>query len=131
MPRLRGQEHHFIDYRHIIWSLVRKPGAFARYRFREDLFPTLVFRRTYDALVRDHGERSDVEYVRILHLAASTMQSQVQAALELLLESGQRIDYAVVKALASPEVSEIPTVNIGEPDLTTYDALLCAAGGES
>jgi len=33
MPRVRGDVH--IDYRHIIWSLVRKPGAFARYKFRE------------------------------------------------------------------------------------------------
>jgi hypothetical protein len=37
-PRLLGRHRHRIDYRHIIWSLVRKPGAFARYRFREDLF---------------------------------------------------------------------------------------------
>ena len=33
MPRLRGGAEHRIDYRHIIGSLVRKPGAFARYRF--------------------------------------------------------------------------------------------------
>ena len=39
-----------IDYRHVIWSLVRKPGAFAAYRYREDLFPSLAFRRAYDAL---------------------------------------------------------------------------------
>ena len=31
-------------------TLVTKPGAFARYRYREELFPTLTFRRTYDAL---------------------------------------------------------------------------------
>ena len=37
MPRLRGAARHRIDYRHIIASLVRKPGAFARYRFREVL----------------------------------------------------------------------------------------------
>ena len=35
MPRLRGSADHRIDYRHIIGSLVRKPGAFARYRFRD------------------------------------------------------------------------------------------------
>ena len=40
MPRLRGAADHRIDYRHIIASLVRKPGAFARYRFREKLFPS-------------------------------------------------------------------------------------------
>src|SRR4030081_3553606 len=42
---LRGEGGHRIAYRHIIWSLVRKPGAFARYRYREELFPTPAFRR--------------------------------------------------------------------------------------
>jgi hypothetical protein len=39
MPRLLGQGQHRIDYRHVIWSLVRKPGAFAHYRYRDDLSP--------------------------------------------------------------------------------------------
>ena len=39
-----------IDYRHVIWSLVRKPGAFARYVYRDELFPTVTFRRAYDAI---------------------------------------------------------------------------------
>jgi len=37
LPRLRGEEKHRIDYRHIIDWLVRKPGAFANYRYRNDL----------------------------------------------------------------------------------------------
>jgi Mu transposase-like protein len=32
LPRLIGKQQHRIDYRHVIWSLVRKPGAFAAYR---------------------------------------------------------------------------------------------------
>jgi len=54
MPRLTGRSHHAIDYRHVIWSLVQKPGAFARYRYREALFPTLLFRRAYAALQAAH-----------------------------------------------------------------------------
>ena len=50
MPRIRGDKPARIDYRHVIWSLLRKPGAFARYRYREELFPSLTFRRAYDAL---------------------------------------------------------------------------------
>ena len=42
MPRIRGEKPARIDYRHVIWSLVRKPGAFARYRYREELFPSLT-----------------------------------------------------------------------------------------
>jgi hypothetical protein len=40
--RLLGRNGHRINYRHLIWSLVRKPGGFARYRYRDELFPTLT-----------------------------------------------------------------------------------------
>ena len=72
MERVSGEREAHVNYRHVIGSLVRKPGAFARYRFREQLFPTRHFRVAYDALREWRGERADVEYVRILHLAATT-----------------------------------------------------------
>ncbi len=50
LPRLRGRGKHRIDYRHVIDWLVRKPGAFADYRYRADLFPSSHFRMAYDAL---------------------------------------------------------------------------------
>ena len=131
MPRLRGDKHFRIDYRHVIWSLVKKPGAFARYRYREELFPSLVFRRAYDSLVDARGERADVEYVRILHLAASTFESRVEAALETLLQRGSRFDYAEVKAIAAPEERSVPDVQISKPDLAAYNRLLVNVGGQS
>jgi hypothetical protein len=128
MPRLRGEKAHRIDYRHVIWSLVRKPGAFAAYRFREDLFPSLVFRRAYDALRGRRGDRADVEYVRILHLAASTSERVVEQALDTFLTGDEPFDYAAVKALAQPEEPSIPELALGEPDLNQYDLLLGKAG---
>ena len=41
MERVRGEGEAHVNYRHVIGYLVRKPGAFARYRFREQLFPTM------------------------------------------------------------------------------------------
>ena len=131
MPRLRGDKHHRIDYRHVIWSLVKKPGAFARYRYREELFPSLTFRRAYDALVDARGERADIEYVRILHLAASTLESRVEAALEVLLSRATRFDYAEVKAIAAPEQAAVPDVRIPRPNPADYDVLLSCVGGQS
>lgn len=127
MPRLRGDKTARIDYRHVIWSLVKKPGAFARYRYREELFPTLVFRQAYDALVSTHGDRADVEYVRVLHLAASTMERIVETTLGELLTQGARFDYAAVKARVKPETPAIPHMAPLKPDLAVYDGLL--AGG--
>lgn len=128
VPRLRGEHTHRIDYRHVIWSLVRKPGAFAAYRFREDLFPSLVFRQAYDALRARRGDRADVEYVRILHLAASTQERTVERALDQALERGEPFDYAAIKAMAKPEEPAVPEVRIGAPDLSHYDLLLAAGG---
>lgn len=68
LPRIRRQRPARIDYHHVIWSLAKKPGAFARYLWREELFPSLVFRRAYDVLRSFHGERADAEYVRILYI---------------------------------------------------------------
>ena len=125
MDRVRGEGEANVNYRHVIGSLVRKPGAFARYRFREQLFPTQRFRLLYDALVRWRGERADVEYVRILHLAATTMEATVDGALAQVLETGEPFDYAAVRDLAEPRPPETPVLTLaGKPDLKVYDDLL-------
>ena len=124
--RLRGDKRHRIDYRHVIWSLVRKPGAFARYVYREEMFPSLTFRRAYDAIVGDRpGVKADLEYLRILHLAASTLESDVEAALELLLAEGQDVTGDTVKAITSgADKPEVPDLDPEPIDLASYDELL-------
>ncbi len=126
-PRLRGERAYRIDYRHVIDSLVRKPGAFANYRYREELFPTLVFRRAYDALRETHGDRADVEYVQILKLAADTMESSVERSLATLLDGRQSFDYAAVETAVRPREPEVPALSLPTPDLGAYDELLGGA----
>jgi Mu transposase-like protein len=127
MPRLRKEDEHRIDYRHVIGWLVRKPGAFARYRYREDLYPSLTFRRAYDALVRTHGERADVEYLRILQLAATVGEARVRDALEAVLDQVGGFDYVSIQARVAPPVLTVPVIHIPLPDLTVYDALRAGA----
>jgi hypothetical protein len=74
MPRLVGKKLAAINYRHIIDSLVRKPGAFANYRYREEMFPTSSFRMAWDSLRSAHVEKvADKMYVQILQLAAQAV----------------------------------------------------------
>ena len=127
MPRLRKEDEHRIDYRHVIGWLVRKPGAFARYRYREDLYPTVTFRRAYDALVRTHEERADVEYLRILQLAATAGEPRVEDVLRGLLAQVGSFDYITVQTLIAPPVFVVPVIHIAAPDLTVYDALRAGA----
>lgn len=123
--RLTGRNRHRIDYHHVIWSLVRKPGAFARYVYRDEMFPQLVFRKAYDAIQEVRaGTRGDLEYLRILHLAASTMEADVAAALTLLLSDGKAITAEAVKTLLSSSTIEVPALAPNTVDLAEYDTLL-------
>jgi hypothetical protein len=129
IPRLRGRNGHAVDYRHVIWSLVRKPAAFEHYRYRADLFPTLAFREAYDALCAHHAEprRADLDYLRVLLLAASTFESDVEAALVFLQGKEQPPTIEAVRELVAPDKPAVPVVAVQQPDLHSYDTLL--AGG--
>lgn len=125
MPRLMGEGKHRIDYRHVIWSLVRKPGAFAHYRYRDELFPSLAFRAAYDVLRRAIPASADREYVRVLHLAASTSETDVEAALHLVAEHGQTPTFDAVRELVrDPAPPALPELTSAEFDFDVYDRLL-------
>lgn len=126
LERLRGRHGHRVNYRHIIWSLVQKPGAFARYRYREDLFPTALFRRAHDAIYEQRPDvRGDLEYLRILHLAAATMESEVETALECLLDDGNVPTADAVRDLVLvDQVPAPPEMAAYEVSLDEYDAHL-------
>jgi len=127
IERLRGEGKHHIDYRHVIWSLVRKPWAFARYRYREALFPTPEFRRAYDELVAALAERrAELEYLRVLHLAAATYEHEVADALGRLRERGELPTFVAVKALTSHRRTEVPELAPLAVNLACYDELLLA-----
>ena len=128
LPRLRGQRQQSIDYRHLIGSLVRKPGAFAPYRYHDELFPSLVFRHTYDALCHRQPASANREYVHLWYLAATTSEVAVEAALSLLLDAGQVPTLSTTRALVrAPQVPLLPLLNVPALDLRQYDQLLGAA----
>ena len=116
-----------IDYRDIIWSLVRKPAGFARYVYREEMFPSPIFRRAYDAIVgtQERSTATDLEYLRILHLAASTFETAVEAALEYLLSCNEALTADAVKTIVvPPQPAALPYLAKPEVDLASYDNLL-------
>ena len=129
LPRLSGRNRHRIDYRHLIWSLVRKPGAFANYCYREELFPTTTFRRAYDELLAATPTKADPQYLRLLHLAASTSEAEIELAIKLLLEAGRTPTFEAVRDLAgSGKPVPAPAIAKVVIDLSDYDTLLASRG---
>jgi hypothetical protein len=125
LPRLVGKQQHRIDYHHVIWGLVRKPGAFAAYRYRDDLFPTTTFRLAYDRLLLARPERGNQEYVRILHLAATTCEADVETAMLLLLETNAILTFDAVRDLVHPPRASVAlTMAAPNLDLSSYDQLI-------
>jgi transposase len=126
LPRQSGDRGMKLDYRHVIDHLLRKPGAFEEYRYREELFLSPTYRQAYDRLIGEQGaRRGTLEYLRLLKLTAETGPGEV----ELML-----VEYTCPPFLAW-SVDEIRKVLLPAPraqiqlaellpECQSYDALL-------
>ena len=126
LPRLRGRNQHRVNYRHVIDWLVRKPGAFADYRYQADLFPSSLFRVAYDRLKSQYAGGADKQYLKILELAARESQSLVEAAIGRLCDLDQAMSFEAVEALVlcGQKLAAPTAVRVDEVDLSAYDQLL-------
>jgi hypothetical protein len=77
-----------IDYRHVIDWLVRKPGAFRHYVYRECLFPDIHFRQAHEQLTAYEEARADKQYLELLKLAADGSEAAVSEAIAECLRAG-------------------------------------------
>ena len=123
MPRLVKDRGAAINYRHIIAHLLRKPGAFQDYQYRDCLFPQLIFRQAYDALITASPVGGSKQYLQVLHLAAIGSENEVAMSLSLLQEAGITPTLERVKALLDAPRVTLPLVNIEQPCLALYDSL--------
>jgi len=127
LPRLRGRNKRRIDYRHVIDWLVRKPGAFENYCYREEMFPTSRFRMAYDLLRERSASTAAREYLEILYLAARESETLVDQVLERLLHTDQELSAIAVRRLvvAGTRIAPVPEVTIEPVDVSAFDGLYC------
>jgi len=127
LPRASGDRGAVINYRHIIEHLLRKPGAFAHYAHRAELFPDSAFRLAFDRLVADHGERAgQLEYLHLLRLAAELGEAAITSLVSEFSGPGYPGKWTVAslrRYLGMAARSAIPDLQL-EPELASYDALL-------
>jgi hypothetical protein len=130
IPRLHGRGKHSINYRHIIDWLVRKPGAFENYRYRNDLYPSTRFRIAYDWLQANRPARAVKDYLKILRLAALETEAGVDAVLQDIIDTGGEFDFeeieTVVKTGQIPQ--RIADVDIADVELHRFDILVPSMG---
>ena len=118
-----------INYRHFIGELVRKPGALARLKYRDQLFPRVEYRKCYEAALQSCTEREAAKLVLgLLYLAHTRCCEAELAAIIGNNPSPERLP--VLKdmiAKFSSNFDELPKVSVAAARLRDY-AGLCPQG---
>jgi hypothetical protein len=126
IPRIFGENKYSINYRHIVESLVRKPGAFENYKYRSDLFLSTHFRIVYDMLLQQKPAKANSIYVKILYHAAMFNENYVDRALKDIIDKDLDVTIDIVKEKAGcfAELKTIYTPKVDETPLSSYDLLI-------
>ena len=115
-----------IDYRHLIGSLSRKPGAFKNYIYQDEFFPTLAFRQTWERLNTElDGRTASREYIAILKEAAGENCEQIVGFhLEKRLLNGHLPRAIEVQRLFKSESKDLPEMDETCGDLVSYNQFI-------
>ena len=118
-----------IDWRHMLPSLKRKPGAFARWVLCDAMFPRSEYAQTWQRLRERLEERSACRLmVDLLDLAdRANVVTELAAVLADLHECAVLPDIEQLRERFAPRVPCMPSVQVVLPATAVYDELLGAA----
>jgi hypothetical protein len=128
-PHPSGKRGHVVNYRHVIHALRRKPMALLNLVYRDQLFPREAYRRTFDVLVEQMGERSACRLmVGLLALAHDQgCEAELARCLADDLDARRLPDIDRLRKRFAPDPPSIPEVSVRLGSLGDYDALLAGA----
>ncbi len=133
LPRAFPEGNHrvrVVNYHHVIESLVRKPMAFPRLTYRDELHPTPIWRKTWAELAKAHDERTAARtYLGLLLIAhRAGCQDELGQRFEELLARKELPDLEDVRQeFLKPYAADPPPIVVLIPDASTYDHLLSSA----
>jgi hypothetical protein len=115
-----------IDWRHMLPSLKRKPGAFARWVLRDAMFPRSEYAQTWQRVREQLEERAACRLmVDLLDLAdQANVVAELAAVLAELHERDALPDIQALRERFAPRTPEMPSVQVVLPSVAQYDELL-------
>jgi hypothetical protein len=118
-----------IDWRHMLPSLKRKPGAFARWVLRDAMFPRGEYAQTWQRLQERLQERVACRLmVDLLDLAdQANVVTELAGVLGQLNESNALPNIDELRERFAPRHTRMPMVKVILPATAVYDELLEAA----
>jgi len=132
-PRVRVKfpaRAHSVDFRHVVASLRRKPGALRNLVYRDALFPDHAYRRAWQAFEAGlDPRRACRDAVALLDIAArGDCVEALAKRIDEALDCGHLPDVDALRNEFLPTARSPRTVTIPPPDLLGYNSLI--AGGE-
>jgi len=119
-----GRGRHHVDYRYVVDTLVRKPGGFRDYRYRDDLFPTTPSAapgRSWTGACRPGGP---IGVPARPEARRHDPGGRRRAGAGRRARGGEPWDDRTIAARVQPAVGAPPALATGAVDLAAYDALL-------
>ncbi len=118
-----------IDWRHMLPSLKRKPGALARWVLRDAMFPRSEYAQAWQRISAQLPERAACRLmVDVLDLAdRANVVAELAAVLRALHERNELPDIDALRERFAPRPTWMPTVQVVIPAAAVYDELLAAA----
>jgi hypothetical protein len=118
-----------IDWRHMLPSLRRKPGAFARWMLRDAMFPRSEYAQAWERMSQRLSERVACRLmVNLLDLAdRANVVAELAGILSALGERNELPDIEVLRTQFAPRPALMPFVEVMLPTTAVYDELLEAA----
>ncbi|ENI3024410.1 IS21 family transposase [Salmonella enterica] len=120
-----------IDFRHVIDSLAKKPGAFCHATLRNDILPDDEWRRLWRRLCNHlEPEMAGRLMVHALKLAAGYDDIPVVArGMEQMLNTPGEVDLHRLMRFLGMKEKELPAVSVVQHNLSSYEQLLRGKGG--
>ena len=138
VERHRGSQGVYVDWRHVLPQLLRKPGAFARWRHREHMFPSRMWRELYDALLsRQSGGRAEREYLGMLALALEHGLEKIEEKILLFTFFAERYERRSLMISSNlvfsqwERIFQDPMTAMAAVDRLVHHSVILEFGGES
>ena len=104
---------HVVDYRHVIHALRKKPMALPNLVYRDQLFPRQAYRKAFEALRAEVGDKRackvTVELLALAHDRAC--EAELAQAIDAELDAGRLPDLALLRERFGPSPASVPVID--------------------
>jgi hypothetical protein len=132
-PKDSNKHGHVVDYRHVIHALRRKPMALLNLVYRDELFPRPAYKRAFEQLLANRGEklgcRTTVGLLALAHDRAC--EAELADAIDAALDAGELPDLDRLRERFTPNHPAIPEVTVTLTPLSVYDELAAVHAPDS